>query len=1581
MSGQQTERALPRAAEERAIGGMDEPATAEFLDQENRQVLDSYRARPSLIEENANYEKSTAEGAYGRRQLYELIQNGSDAILASGKPGVIRTILTESALYCANTGEGVTRGGLRAILQAYMSPKEGEEIGRYGLGFKSVLGATKSPEFYSHTVSFRFDEEWSREQIRKATGYEGATPALRLARTMDRDAATSRDSILAELLGSASTVVKLPFARQPSWLRANFEEFPNGFLLFCSHVETLVLDDRSHGLRREIRRSDEDPVRIEENGQASEWRVFRREIHPTDAARLEGGAGASRDCVVLSWALPLSGGLRERGCFWAYFPLRNEPMSMAGILNAAWKLNDDRQNILEGSFNEELLEHATMLVLDSLPALMDDKDPAKILDVYPARLAERVTYADHELTAAFYRHASDYPTVPDVEGQLRKASDLELPPSKGELNDEGIEAWARCPYKPANWAHTGTIMQKDRSARLDYLMPQGASRAGIRKWLEALCSGALAALPDDVSTIDHEIRVRRSKWALIAAKALREKSREVLDAKIVLTESGDLVSPNPSLVFLPGMDGKRYARVELADAGLARDPEALHALTELGIHEVDASSELKALLAEHPIRTLSHAEWRELWELVGRVERDPRGEGQSAKIISETIEGESPLNVVHVQTIDGEMHPLVETLLTGPIVPFDGSRDSDVAIDRNFHAAHMATLRQLGAIDQPDTMTWRQDEAWVRGYHGEMTERFRASLKPGQNKPQPQMLKLVPKTYVGPLAAFPRLSAEGKRLFTRHILAHEQALLDWSMTHETRAHYGTIECESPCSWMLKKYGMVSTSQGIRLLGTSVGSRLSKWINFLPVAEGIDPETEVVLGLPQAPQEITPAEWKKALTLLYGCEFNPLEIAGFYAEFCRTHEAPDGLRCIDGDKLGVFPPEEVTLAPFDDRLVCDALREERIPFLVVDNEEADRELRLRWGLKSFRDVIRIESHYAPSGPDTPLVDQYPGLLALAPTDISEILLVPCKSLRREIRTDRGVKAEEVSAWRDHNRILYDDGLSREDLLQTISEQLELPITPEQKLAILSQQLDAELQARIRKIAGLGDPAKKLLQCVGAEPLRKRLTRPLLDSVQRRFGELNDIDYARLFLSVCGVEALSSLKEELKSAGFRAPEQWAGGHAARAFVADLGFASVYAGFNARGSREPYLDIEPTPELPPLHEFQKKVVQNIKRLLTDKNGTQRGLLSLPTGAGKTRVAVEALTQGLVTGKMSSPVLWIAQTDELCEQAVQAWSEVWRATASSRELRVNRLWAQNAADRYEDAFQVVVATIQKLEVIAGYEEYDWLKNAGAVIVDEAHYSVTPEYSRILEWLGVSDKHTRSPLIGLTATAFRGGERETKQLVRRYADNRLDKGAFKNDPYAELQKMGVLSQVDHERLDGVEVTLTETETNELKKLNQLPAAAVRRIAEDLDRNAKIIESVRSKPDSWSILIFAASVEHARTLTALLEREGISSASVSAETSPGARRHYIEQFRAQQLRVLTNYGVLTTGFDAPAVRAIYVTRPTFSHSLYQQMIGRGLRGVKNGGKERCLIVNVDDNFERYGIELAFRGFEPLWSRT
>ena len=99
---------------------------------------------------------------------------------------------------------------------------------------------------------------------------------------------------------------------------------------------------------------------------------------------------------------------------------------------------------------------------------------------------------------------------------------------------------------------------------------------------------------------------------------------------------------------------------------------------------------------------------------------------------------------------------------------------------------------------------------------------------------------------------------------------------------------------------------------------------------------------------------------------------------------------------------------------------------------------------------------------------------------------------------------------------------------------------------------------------------------------------------------------------------------------------------------------------------------------------------------------------------------------------------------------------------------------------------------------------------------------------------------------------------------------------------------------------------------------------------------------------------------------------------VSANTETSVRRRIVEEFRADEIDALVNYGIFREGFDAPKTRAIVVARPVYSPNLYFQMIGRGLRGVKNGGNDRCLILNVRDNIANYQRKLAFSELNWLW---
>ena len=501
------------------------------------------------------------------------------------------------------------------------------------------------------------------------------------------------------------------------------------------------------------------------------------------------------------------------------------------------------------------------------------------------------------------------------------------------------------------------------------------------------------------------------------------------------------------------------------------------------------------------------------------------------------------------------------------------------------------------------------------------------------------------------------------------------------------------------------------------------------------------------------------------------------------------------------------------------------------------------------------------------------------------------------------------------------------------------------------------------------------AERVLAIIGRNDLLERLPAGLASEMEKRQGPLSDITIAELALAVHGVEILKKHKDVLRLAFDDVPQQWAGGDTAIHWVSERGFSPDFAGF-PKPTRQAFEKVPGPPNLPALHDYQRDAVREIRDLL--RSGSGRGLLSLPTGAGKTRTATHALVEAMREGELEGPIIWVAENDELCEQAADAWEVNWRQIGPNAQLVLCRFWGDNDVENHFDRYQVVIATEAKLRSsFINNEDREWLSRANALVVDEAHRGVAPTFTALLRELGMDHRTERVPVIGLSATPYRNTDEErTKQLIRRFGSHRFDD--LGNDPYDLLQGREILAQVEQRTIDGVALSLSTKEKSQLEQMHTLPASVLKRVGKDRARNQAILQSFIDHPDDLPALLFAASVEQAELLAGLLSVEGIRARSITGKTSKGARRHYVGEFRRGDVKVLTNYAVLTEGFDAPAARSVYIVRPTYSWNLYQQMIGRGLRGPLNGGSATCTIVNVADNLDRYGLELAYREFEHMW---
>jgi DNA repair protein RadD len=273
-------------------------------------------------------------------------------------------------------------------------------------------------------------------------------------------------------------------------------------------------------------------------------------------------------------------------------------------------------------------------------------------------------------------------------------------------------------------------------------------------------------------------------------------------------------------------------------------------------------------------------------------------------------------------------------------------------------------------------------------------------------------------------------------------------------------------------------------------------------------------------------------------------------------------------------------------------------------------------------------------------------------------------------------------------------------------------------------------------------------------------------------------------------------------------------------------------------------------------------------------------------------------------------------------------------------------------------------------------------------VVIDEAHGVITQEFRSVLEALGLKKQHRWLPmpgaplLIGLTATPWRKSDEQDASLHRFFSNNLVTSTSLGTNPVAKLQERGVLSLVDHDRIQVDWVpSLNYQQQAHFEKFHELPNEYLGQLAKVSSRNAEIVKRLIKLKPTCKTLVFACSIEHSEVLAACLNVAlGAGAAiSVTSATARNARSLAIESFRqADGPRYLCTVGVLAAGFDAPKVAAVVITRPTMSAALYEQMVGRGLRGPLNGGTKRCRVIDVQDDGLPEGI-LSYARVIDRWT--
>ncbi|MGO4228943.1 DEAD/DEAH box helicase family protein [Arthrobacter sp. YAF34] len=1542
-------------------------------------AIAAYRAKPTLIAEHANHEESIRTGGYANRTLLELVQNAADAMAGGddaelGGVGRVEIVLdfASRTLYCANSGRPFSKSGLVAITHAHLSGKRGDEIGRFGLGFKSVLAVSESPQVISRSVSFEFNSSHARQALAGvSTGQR--LPVLRTATLLDAAKEIQEDAVLAELAVWASTIVKLPFASNLEHLREEIENFNSEFLLFVEAVREVKLRvvgpdpfETTH-VSRDLGGG---VLRIEgPDGEGSEWMVESRMHAPSAEARKLVGEAVSRSEVKVTVAVPAQQNLLRIGQFWSYFRLQ-DTTSASALFNAPWSVNDDRTTLLKNEYNREMLRTLAEIFVGLLPRLRTQADPAAHLDYMPARGRgqESHGFGDENLSSHVLRLAGADALIPNAVAVLCNGAELrpldltvrfEEPVHKGWIlspnTGDDVPHW-RC-YSNSTRASrlrdlllAATSSNFDPSARDTKLALEQMPKRGLLSWLREWAEG------DDPTS---------------AANAFRTVSKnpgldEIATAKVIPTSAGMRALIDRDIVFLHQEEDLEIEGAVFVDTAFLAQEGVEVLLRGRGFRDLDPEAILNARLATLPVEPHDD-DLVKLWDAVLSVAAPA-----AAKLMG------SSRASIKVPTRDGGWAWPQQVIDLDVVLPDDvASR----LLDRRRCVPDVA--HRLGVVQQPVKDFALEDElAYGAFVEATLTE---LNAKQGPGERPIRSIELSPGEGPGPFSVLFMLRDAGaspqiRENWTSSLLSFAEG--EWIFEDADTGR--TFAATSPARWAIEQAGLLNTTRGYRPLRDVVAPSLVRFGGLLPLYKGPHQALNV-LDLPDTLDAVPPHVLRE---MLEGELFPRVDDNGTLIEFVLT-ASKIGLA---GTKPATVParvkqtieahaPSTVYLATTDEQE--EFLRTRQRPYLRVATEQIDEMVEFV-GCRRFEDSFSFSMVVDGQQDAQRILDVYTGLRKEFGVRLGSSRVSRALQIAKRVTTEDGVEDQPLDWHLDGSELIVSNDADERRILGFVNEAFGLRLDNSRLAAVLKAGLDHRLELLRQQAQAIESDADRLDLYIGPDDLRDALPTGLWTALEAQGLVDDNTSVAELFLTVYGSDSLRILADRFREEGFSdVPSAWAGTPAAISWVRKMGFGPEFAGQRNQPRPEEFI-VAGAVRLNKFHSYQKKISEELRTVLTQPSAdgpAQKGMVELPTGAGKTRVATETALKLFVDEVLSGTILWIAQSAELCEQAVQTFQTVWRYLGDERPLTICRLWDTNTVHEPDTELSVVVATDAKIEAIMDRPDYEWLSKPTAVFIDEAHRAGgSTRYTTILRWLGVDGRNWERPLVGLSATPFRGraGDHSgTKELVARFGTKRLT--AFESDAYKELVKLGVLASVRHEVLPtGVEVDLSHAERNTLQSSRLIDRSIYERIGRNEQRMRILVEHILQQDPDWPILVFTPSVLSAQVLAASLRYRGVKAASVSGQTGRQERRNVIKEFQDGGIKVLANCDLLVQGFDAPGVRALYIARPTFSPGAYIQMAGRGLRGKENGGKEECLIVDVADNWGAMNDFLGYHDYQELW---
>ena len=360
-------------------------------------------------------------------------------------------------------------------------------------------------------------------------------------------------------------------------------------------------------------------------------------------------------------------------------------------------------------------------------------------------------------------------------------------------------------------------------------------------------------------------------------------------------------------------------------------------------------------------------------------------------------------------------------------------------------------------------------------------------------------------------------------------------------------------------------------------------------------------------------------------------------------------------------------------------------------------------------------------------------------------------------------------------------------------------------------------------------------------------------------------------------------------------------------------------------------------------------------------------RFIIQMPTGSGKTRVAMEILANTLnqYIGQ-NKHIVWLAHSSELLEQAYECFMDIWTHVGRG-PVQILRIWDKGKIPKELEMSSVIFAGFQKLHSIIKRDEDSFSHfrdDVVLVIADEAHRVMAETYKNVTKKLQGTSSHT----IGLSATPGDTDSYRQKNLADFFFNQLITIKAPSNIGVIKyLRQKKILSEVNYEIIQtNINIKLSKVQKDYFNKFFEIHPDILKELSLNNLRNIEIVKRIKNEAKVGNkIIFFACSVDHSKKICAFLNLLEINAVHIDGNTKKTTRENSLMNFKDGNIDVLCNYELLSTGFDAPKVNVVMISRPTHSIVLYSQMIGRGLRGPAIGGSDSCKIIDVRDNIQGY----------------